>query len=228
MGNYTPPDQGDVPGLMRSFALWLRQNADEVHPVARAGIAHIHSIAIHPFWDGNGRTSRALATLILQRSPFGFRKLLSLESYLFGDRDSYFAAIERTLGTSFSQEYDATTWLEFFALALRQHVSEFVAGLTDWHRQMQEVYRIAAEKGWAQRQADGFAFAHQAGKITRPEYIEITGVSPVTASRDLAQLVGIGVLIPEGKTRSRVYYPVALGKAPAGGPPEEQLPLQVE
>jgi|TARA_Y100000031_G_scaffold105539_1_gene116138 Fic family protein len=207
VGNYKPPDQGDVPSLMRSFAVWLRQDTDEIHPVARAGIGHIHMVAIHPFWDANGRTARGLSTLILQRSPFGFRKLLSLESYLFDDRHSYFTAIERTLGTNFSHEYDATPWLEFFALALRRHVSEFVAGLTDWHRMMQDLYAWGMEGGLLERQMDGHAFAIRTGRITRPEYIEITGVSPVTASRDLAQLVRVGVLIPEGKTRARIYRP---------------------
>ncbi len=228
VGNYTPPDQGGVPGLMRSFALWLRQDTDDVHPVARAGIAHIHSVAIHPFWDGNGRTARGLTTLILQRSPFSFRKLLALENYLFQDRDSYFTAIERTLGTSFSRGYDATPWLEFFALALDRHVSEFVAYLTDWHRRMQEVYKVGTEKGWVPRQVDGLWFALQTGKITRPEYIEITGVSPVTASRDLAEMVEAGALVPVGKTRARVYYPVREGSVLTGEPPEEHLSLPVE
>ena len=49
VGNFSPPDQGDVPSLMRSFALWLGENG-ETHPVLKAGIAHIHIAAVHPFW----------------------------------------------------------------------------------------------------------------------------------------------------------------------------------
>ena len=79
VGDFRTPDQGDVPGLMRSFALWLRED-DGLHPVLKAGIAHLHLVAIHPFWDGNGRTARGLETLMLQRSPFGFRKLISIET----------------------------------------------------------------------------------------------------------------------------------------------------
>tara|TARA_B100000315_G_scaffold259958_1_gene318336 strand:- start:1807 stop:2814 length:1008 start_codon:yes stop_codon:yes gene_type:complete len=228
VSNFAPPNQGDVVALMRSFALWLRDDQDGIHPVVKAGMGHIHLVAIHPFWDGNGRTARSLSTLILQRSPFGFRKLLSLESYMFSIRQDYFTALEQTLGTRFSTEYDATPWLEFFTLALVAHVDSLVARLTDWHRMMQQVHERWGTKGGAQRQADAYAFAMQTGQITRSDYIEITGVSPVTASRDLAQLVGVGVLIPEGKTRRRVYYPVALGKEPKGVPPEEQLPLLAE
>ena len=82
VGDFQPPDQGDVPALMRSFALWLRNDQDDLHPVIKAGLAHLHLVAIHPFWDGNGRTARGLQTLLLQRSSFGFRKLLSLQRRL--------------------------------------------------------------------------------------------------------------------------------------------------
>ena len=73
--------------------------------------------------------------------------------------------------------------------------------------------------------ADALAFAYRAGQITRADYMEITGVSPATASRDLAVLVEAGVLIPKGKTRSRIYHPVSLEAWSQAKPPENQLPL---
>ena len=228
VGNYSPPDQGDVPGLMRAFALWLRQEEDELHPVVKAGIAHIHSVAIHPFWDGNGRTARGLSTLILQRSHFGFRRLLSLESHLYDIRDSYFPAIERTLGRSFAIEYDATPWLEFFIMALSVEVQLLVDRITEWHRAMEGIYEAAEAKGWDRRHADGLTFARWTGQITRSDYMEISGVSPATASRDLAMLVGAGLLIQEGKTRSRVYRPQDTDSSKTSAAPPEQLHLLAE
>ena len=226
--NYMPPGHGEVPGLMGSLIQWMVQAMDDVHPVVKAGIAHIQLLSILPFWEANGRTARAITTLILQRSPFGFRKLLSLEGYLSQERERYLGAVERTLGTQYRPEYDATPWLEFFALAWHQHVQEFAAGLIEWHRKMQDVYSSAAEKGWTARQADGLVMAFQAGKITRPDYVEITRVSPVTASRDLAEMVEAGMLLPVGQTRARFYYPVFEGPEPREGPPAKQLPLPTE
>ena len=226
VGNYAPPDQGDVPPFMRSFALWLRSD-DELDPILKAGIAHIHLVAIHPFWDGNGRTARGLATLVLQRSRFSFKKLLSLESLIFSIRDDYFTAIERTLKTSYSHEYDATLWLEFFTGVVMAHSLSLTATLTDWHRAMSQVYQNLKVMDFNYRQVDGWVYAVHASQITRAEYMEITGASPVTASRDLAGLVELGRLIPEGKTRARVYYPVKdePGAEPQPGP--EQLRLEV-
>ena len=225
VGDFQPPDQGDVPALMRSFALWLRNDEDALHPVIKAGLAHLHLVAIHPFWDGNGRTARGLQTLLLQRSTFGFRKLMSLESVLLGLKDDYFTSIQLSMGIKFTEDYDATSWLEFSTMVVNICSDSLVARFTDWHRMMQEAHRVWERKGWSQRQADAYAFAWQAGQITRSDYIDITGVSPVTASRDLAQLVDAGVMIPEGKTRRRIYRPVPLGSEHKIEPPPEQLPL---
>ena len=227
VGDFQPPDQGDVPGLMRSFALWLRQENNEVHPVIKAGLAHLHTVAIHPFWDGNGRTARGLETLLLQRSPFGFRKLLSLESFLLEFKDDYFASIHRTLGSTFNLDYDATPWLEFSTMVVNICSDRLVAQIKDWHGMMQRVHEMWAAKGWPQRYADAFAFAVQSGQITRSDYVDITGVSVATASRDLAALVDAGLLVAEGKTRSRFYRPVNLETLKDDEQPKEQLPLKL-
>jgi Fic family protein len=226
VGSFAPPDQGDVPALMRSFALWLREDVD-IHPVIKAGIAHIHLVAIHPFWDGNGRTARGLSALILQRSPFHFRQLLSPEAQLLGVRDEYFGAIERTLGRGFTREYDATGWLEFFTWTVAANGGVLVAELTEWHRMMQQVHERGEADGLASRQVDGLMFAVQAGLITRSDYIDVTGISPVTASRDLAYLVTLGHLRAEGKGRGRVYYPVLSEATPQESVSHSQLPLIV-
>ncbi|MDO9399769.1 MAG: Fic family protein, partial [bacterium] len=47
----------------------LSENKD-INPVIAAGIVHQEIAAIHPFSDGNGRTARALATLILYQRGY--------------------------------------------------------------------------------------------------------------------------------------------------------------
>jgi Fic family protein len=218
VGDFRTPDQGDVPGLMRSFALWFKED-DGVHPVLKAGIAHLHLVAIHPFWDGNGRTARGLETLLLQRSPFGFRKLISTETVFLNLKDDYFSAIGRTLGQEFSQGYDATPWLEFSTRVVKTASDDLVVMTTDWNRMMQQGHDLWAAKGWPPRHVDGYAIAVQTGQITRGDYMEITGVSPATASRDLNDMVNVGVLRVEGKTRTRVYYPLDLEAVNSGSKP---------
>jgi Fic family protein len=205
VGNYTPPDQGDVPALMRAFVDWL--HSVDLNDALKSGIAHLHLVAIHPFWDGNGRTARGIETLILQRSRLHFKKLLSIETRLLDVRQDYFAALAATLGSRFSR-YDATPWLEFYASTLASEVQALVARLAEWHAQLDELHAMRHDAGILPRHADALAFAFRAGAMTRGDYIEITGVSPVTASRDLARLVEKGLLVADGRTSSRVYRPI--------------------
>jgi predicted HTH transcriptional regulator len=58
-------------------------------------------------------------------------------------------------------------------------------------------------------------YANQLGQITRGGYMEATGVSMATASRDLADLVAKGFLTLEGKTRDRVYRTVPVEQVKA-------------
>lgn len=64
---YTPPPPEAVPPLMRELVEWLRGETT-IHPVLVAGIAQFQLVHIHPFVDGNGRTSRLLSTLCLYRA----------------------------------------------------------------------------------------------------------------------------------------------------------------
>lgn len=53
-----------VPLEIRKFMTWLEAQQDN-HPVIIAAQAHYRYVSIHPFIDGNGRTSRLLMNLIL-------------------------------------------------------------------------------------------------------------------------------------------------------------------
>ena len=103
--------------------------------------------------------------------------------------------------------------------------SILVKNITDWHRMMEDVRKSGEEVGLIPRQVDGYAFAVRTGQITRGQYLEITSVSPVTVSRDLADLVQKGLLATEGKTRSRVYRPVSLEDFRKIATQAGQLPL---
>lgn len=71
VGGHVPPPPEDLPHLMDMYVEWL--NSDEalsMHPVRYAALAHYKLVDIHPFTDGNGRTSRLIMNLILLRSGY--------------------------------------------------------------------------------------------------------------------------------------------------------------
>ena len=57
-----------------------------IHPVLVAGIAQFQLVHIHPFLDGNGRTSRLLSTLCLYRAGYDFKRLFTISEYYDRDR----------------------------------------------------------------------------------------------------------------------------------------------
>lgn len=203
---YTPPNQGDVPALMREFSIWLRGEHENIKPVLVAGIAHLRLVEIHPFWDGNGRTARALSTLVLQRLGYRFNKLLSLERYVSFDLPNYFEAINNVVGDHFEQQRDYTSWLEYFTGALSieirlvsDNLLDFRKAMEEWHETFVEIYNLSG------RQVDALAYAFLYDSIRPRDYMKHTRTSHETARRDLKELVDIGLLRPVGRGRAREY-----------------------
>ena len=205
---YEPPSHIDVPILMREFSEWL-MSKEQTSPIINAGIAHLHLVAIHPFVDGNGRTARLLATLMLQKSGYGFRKLLSLDAYYQRKRDEYINSLRSSLGKSFNTAYESTKWLDFFTWSIVLQAGTLEQKLTDWRIYVEKIHDGWKTTGFTDRQIDGIIYANHVGYLTRKYYAEITNVSLITASRDIAMMVKAGLLKPEGKARNLKYLPIS-------------------
>jgi Fic family protein len=115
---YMPPEAADVPGLMRDLVDWIAQaERDELPAPVIAGLAHYQFVTIHPFYDGNGRTARALATLILYRHGYDLGRFYSLEEEYVQDLLAYYAALQTHPHHNYYEgraEADLTGWLAYF------------------------------------------------------------------------------------------------------------------
>lgn len=116
---YTPLAAADVPALMRELVEWLRDE-QAIHPVLVAGIAQFQLVHIHPFVDGNGRTSRLLSTLCLYRAGYDFKRLFTISEYYDRDRAAFYAALQ----TVRQSDMELTGWLEFFVAGLSTQLQE--------------------------------------------------------------------------------------------------------
>jgi len=67
---HRPPHHIEVASKMEEFIHWYKTSAQELHPIERACRVHIDFVGIHPFIDGNGRTSRLLMNFELMKSGF--------------------------------------------------------------------------------------------------------------------------------------------------------------
>ncbi len=64
------PDHVIVPELMEQFISKVENEWSTIHPVERAAKVHAEFVKIHPFIDGNGRTSRLLMNYELMKAGF--------------------------------------------------------------------------------------------------------------------------------------------------------------
>lgn len=202
---FSTPVSGDVPDLMHRFGRWLRTGGDGRPPVVVSALAHLELVGIHPFYDGNGRTARALSRLLLVRGGYALNGLVSVDAYLDLQRREYFAAIRAALGRTYARGYDATPFVRYFVEAIAgaaEHVLARVKGVAG----LLAVLRQATGKGeLGGAVVDGLVYAWINGSITPADYRSIAGRTGPSATRDLQDAARAGFLVPSGATRARRY-----------------------
>jgi len=199
---FRPPDWDDVPRLMADLAGWLNSPAaSALMPVLQAGIAHYECVRIHPFVDGNGRTARALATLILYKRGFDTKRFFALEEYYNLDRQSYYSALATA-----DRRGDLTEWLEYFVQGIAVEMVRMEQHLTALEQIVQQAAGTeVAALGLNTRQIRALELLLREPRLTTALYRQWNRVSRATAQRDLADLAARGLLQQHGVGRG-VYY----------------------
>ena len=67
---HTPPDYTLLNDKMAHLVDWYNSESSQLHPIERAAKVHADFVGIHPFIDGNGRTSRLLMNLELMKAGY--------------------------------------------------------------------------------------------------------------------------------------------------------------
>lgn len=67
---HIPPEPFLIKEQMENLTRWYDTDGKKLHPVHRAALLHIIFVGIHPFIDGNGRTSRLLLNLELMKNGY--------------------------------------------------------------------------------------------------------------------------------------------------------------
>ena len=68
--SHMPPQPFIVPKEMEDYFIWFEENKSKLHPIILAAEMHERLVTIHPFIDGNGRTSRLVMNLILLQNGY--------------------------------------------------------------------------------------------------------------------------------------------------------------
>lgn len=117
-GEHIPPQPYLLEKLMEEYFYFYRSYANKLHPIILAAELHEQLVSIHPFIDGNGRTSRLVMNLILLQHGYCIANLK-------GDltsRMKYYLALEQSR-TSKNKELFFTLITEACIQALEEHLA---------------------------------------------------------------------------------------------------------
>ncbi len=189
------------------FITWFNDSKGAMDGLVRAGLTHLWFVTLHPFDDGNGRISRALTDLALAQEPIA-APLARMSRRILQVRPDYYAALEQA--QAFKNGLNVTPWLRWFleqtAQACAQSERVVQATLAKgifWARHAEDPINERQRKA-LNRLLDAGPDGFQGGMTTR-KYAALTRCSPVTASRDLAELVERTCLRSYGAGRSTAY-----------------------
>jgi Fic family protein len=100
------PEADQIESEMDKFFTWFNVKSKQIDPLIRVAIAPMWFLAIHPFGNGNGRISRAIAEMALAQVDPHIQQSCSIAKQLMLEERDYFLALGRAqTGTPDITEY---------------------------------------------------------------------------------------------------------------------------
>jgi hypothetical protein len=181
---------------LKQLMTYMETNPD--HPVIQAAVIYACIQRIRPFTDGNARIASLLSLLFLYKAGYDCRGLISLEKEWLNQP----VVFQEKFNLGMNSAY-MTGWIEFVAESLAAYLEKKLQDIKnpapmpeksktffDLHKRQQGILSILNEPGI---------------KVTNRDVQKQFKISQITASRDLAHLVLLGLIVPHGKGRS-IYY----------------------
>ena len=176
-------------------------------PFVKAAAASLRFVIIHPFEDGNGRISRAIAGYLIRLNSCDAFHAFNISTGILKNRSSYHEQIQAA--SKDNPDMDVSNWVAWFLTMVSECIAQSMKTLKKTlsttafmksldpnefnSRQMSVLYRLA----------DSSFF----GKLTTEKWMKMTTCSKTVAFRDIQYLVRKGFLISSDESgRNRGYY----------------------
>lgn len=200
--HYHAPEADQVAAEMSRFLSWFNA-ADTARDYVKSAVAHFWFVSIHPFDDGNGRISRAIADMALSQADNSTMRYFSMSRQINKEKRHYNKILEcRQKGG-----LDITEWIAWYLDCMMRAIKESELMLTSilnkavFWQQHATVVMTDRQKSTLNVWLDGYI-----GKLTVKNWAKQSGASVDTAARDIKDLVDKGVLTdPSTKLRNISY-----------------------
>ena len=210
--HYVAPPSSTVRPEMHSFLEWFNRTRDtSLDGILRAGLAHVWFETIHPYEDGNGRVGRAIIDMALAQDARNPTRLHGMSIQLRLHQKDYYNSLnqaQRSAG-------DVTPWLAWFTGAFADScrasaelIGESLARARFWNDHRNTAINQRQRKVLG-RMLDAGPGQFEGG-LTQRKYRAMTGVSTVTAWRDIEDLLS-KKLITQGQGAGRsTHYNIGI------------------
>jgi Fic family protein len=203
-----PPPPHEVPFLVQDFLTWLNNpQSKAVHPILRAGITHYVLVSIHPFVEGNGRTARAFASLVMFREGYDIKRFFAIEEHFDQDLDSYYTAfwqVDKQAPDIATR--DLTPWLEYFCQTVAVELTKIKEKVKKLSIDSRLRVKIGEQVALSARQVKLIEYLGDHGEAVMHDLTNVLPmVSEDTVLRDLKDLMKKGIIDKEGSTKASRY-----------------------
>lgn len=204
---YTPPEgETAVRDKLRALEAFMNDEEGEgrdVDPLVRMALVHYQFEAIHPFYDGNGRTGRILNVLYLIQQGLLDSPVLYLSAYVLRQKSDYYRLLR---GVTEAEAW--TEWVLYMLEAVRVtslSTLGLIRSINDLLEELAETAKTGMRNGYS-RDLIRLVFRQPYCKI---QFVIDDGLaSRVTASKYLADLERLGVLrsVQVGREKYFINY----------------------
>ena len=195
---YLPPDHDQVNRLVTELVDYVNTNARRVDPLILAGIFHKQMVIIHPFMDGNGRTTRLATKVLLAKMGLNTFNLFSFENYYNQNVTKYFQFVgERGDYNEMAGRVDFSAWLEYFTGGLIDELLRVTKMLPDAEDRPDHVLE--------HHHARLLEYIKKNGFINDRIYRTLTNRAKATRTLDFKWLIGMGLIERRGKGKATCY-----------------------
>lgn len=194
---FMPLDPFETPMAIEKMCESFNRETDacEVDPLILIPAFIVDFLCVHPFYDGNGRMSRLLTTLLLYRAGYVVGKYVSLESKIEKTKESYYKALEKSDINWNREENDITPFIKYI-------LGTVLAAYRDFEQRV-----ILVEDKSSAIDLVRNAVNNTIGKFTKSDIMELVpSVGKTSVENSLKILIEEGVIGRDGKGKATFYF----------------------
>ena len=203
---HTPPqNETDIRMYLQNLEEYINTN-NEYDPLINMAVIHYQFEAIHPFYDGNGRTGRILNVLFLLLKDKLKIPVIYLSKYINDNKHEYYQLLK-----DIQNDEDEIEKFVIYMLKAVEEMSiftiKYIKSLNETIEITRKIIKKELPKIYSAEVVDAIFYEF----YTKNEYFRKTlGISRNTASSYLNQLVNIGVLSKEKVGKEMIYKNVQM------------------